>query len=198
MKIIFATSNRGKLREAQEILGEGFSLSTPAEFGITEDIPETGNTLEENSLQKAEYVRSRTALDCFADDTGLEVDALGGAPGVRTARYAGEGHDFAANMDKLLHELSPLDKPEQRRARFRSVVTLLLDGEKHCFEGTLEGWIAFGKAGCGGFGYDPVFISDEFPDRTLAEIPEEAKNAISHRGKALRAMAAWLQEHRKN
>ena len=196
MNIIFATSNRGKLREAQEILGKGFSLSTPAEFGITEDIPETGNTLEENSLQKAEYVRSRTALDCFADDTGLEVDALGGAPGVRTARYAGEGHDFAANMDKLLRELSGFEKPQQRRARFRSVVTLIIDGERHCFEGTLEGWIAFGKAGCGGFGYDPVFIADEYPDRTLAEIPEEAKNAISHRGKALRAMAAWLHEHR--
>ena len=198
MKIIFATSNRGKLREAGEILGEGFSLSTPAEFGITEDIPETGNTLEENSLQKAEYIHSRTALDCFADDTGLEVDALGGAPGVRTARYAGEGHDFEANMEKLLHELSGCSEPARRRARFRSVVTLIIGDEIHYFEGTLEGWIAFEKAGCGGFGYDPVFIADEYPDRTLAEIPEEAKNAISHRGKALRAMAAWLQEHRKS
>ena len=197
MNIIFATSNRGKLREASEILGEGFCLSTPAQFGITEDIPETGDTLQENSLQKAEYIHSRTQLDCFADDTGLEVDALGGAPGVRTARYAGEGHDFAANMDKLLRELSGFGTPQQRRARFRSVVTLLIDGEKHYFEGTLEGWIAFEKAGCGGFGYDPVFIADEYPDRTLAEIPEEAKNAISHRGKALRAMAAWLREHRK-
>ena len=197
MNIIFATSNRGKLREASEILGEGFCLSTPAQFGITEDIPETGDTLQENSLQKAEYIHSRTQLDCFADDTGLEVDALGGAPGVRTARYAGEGHDFAANMDKLLSELSGFGTPQQRRARFRSVVTLILDGEKHYFEGTLEGWIAFEKAGCGGFGYDPVFIADEYPDRTLAEIPEDAKNAISHRGKALRAMAAWLREHRK-
>ena len=197
MNIIFATSNRGKLREASEILGEGFCLSTPAQFGITEDIPETGDTLQENSLQKAEYIHSRTQLDCFADDTGLEVDALGGAPGVRTARYAGEGHDFAANMDKLLRELSGFGTPQQRRARFRSVVTLLIDGEKHYFEGTLEGWIAFEKAGCGGFGYDPVFIADEYPDRTLAEIPEDAKNAISHRGKALRAMAAWLREHRK-
>ena len=195
MKIIFATSNRGKLREAQEILGEGFCLSTPAEYGIAEDIPETGNTLKENSIQKAEYIHKRTRLDCFADDTGLEVDALGGAPGVRTARYAGEGHDFAANMDKLLSELSGFGTPQQRRARFRSVVTLILDGEKHYFEGTLEGWIAFEKAGCGGFGYDPVFIADEYPDLTLAEIPEEAKNAISHRGKALRAMAAWLREH---
>ena len=197
MNIIFATSNRGKLREASEILGEGFCLSTPAQFGITEDIPETGDTLQENSLQKAEYIHSRTQLDCFADDTGLEVDALGGAPGVRTARYAGEGHDFAANMDKLLRELSGFGTPQQRRARFRSVVTLLIDGEKHYFEGTLEGWIAFEKAGCGGFGYDPVFIADEYPDRTLAEIPEDANNAISHRGKALRAMAAWLREHRK-
>ncbi len=197
MKIIFATSNRGKLREAGEIMGEGFSLSTPAEFGITEDIPETGCTLEENSLLKAEYIHSRTHLDCFADDTGLEVDALGGAPGVRTARYAGQGHDFGACMDKLLREMEGLDSPERRRARFRSVVTLMLGGQTLCFEGTLEGWISFGKDGCGGFGYDPVFIAHEYPDRTLAQIPEEAKNAISHRGKALRAMAEYLREHRK-
>ncbi len=194
MNIIFATSNRGKLREAEEILGEGFRLSTPAEFGITEDIPETGCTLEENSQLKAEYIHSRTLLDCFADDTGLEVDALGGAPGVRTARYAGDGHDFGACIDKLLREMEGIDSPQRRRARFRSVVTLIFGGQTLRFEGVLEGWIAFGKSGCGGFGYDPVFIADEYPDRTLAQIPEEAKNAISHRGKALRAMAAWLRE----
>ena len=208
MKLIFATGNKGKLREAQEILGEGFTLVTPAAMGITEEIPETGSTLEENSLQKAEYLsgRAKDVPGCFADDTGLEVDALGGAPGVYTARYAsirgraGNGdHDFEANMDTLLQELAGCT---DRRARFRSVVTLMLDGQTHVFEGVLEGRIATEKAGCGGFGYDPVFIPDERPGAisntsalTLAEITEEEKNAISHRGKALRAMAAWLQEH---
>ena len=195
MKIIFATGNKGKLREAQEILGEGFELVTPASLGITEDIPETGLTLEENSLQKAMYLHERTGMDCFADDTGLEVDALDGAPGVFTARYCGDSHNFEGNMDKLLHELS-LRPGKGRTARFRSVVTLILNGERHVFEGVMEGRIAESKAGCGGFGYDPVFISDVYPDRTVAEISEEAKNAISHRGKALRAMAGWLAGNR--
>lgn len=188
-KIIFATGNRGKLREAEEILGEGFELLTPADFGITEDIPETGSTLEENSLQKAEYLHARLGCDCFADDTGLEVDALGGAPGVYTARYAGESKDFNMNMDKVLSEL---EGQENRRARFRSVVTLILDGQVHQFEGTMEGTIARQKSGKGGFGYDPIFIPDEYPGLTAADITEEQKNEISHRGKALRAMAAFL------
>jgi XTP/dITP diphosphohydrolase len=200
MRIIFATANPGKLREAAEVLGPDYEVVSPASLGITEDIPETGSTLQENSLQKAQYLFERTGLPCFADDTGLGVDALGGAPGVYTARYAGgDGHDFEANMDKLLHELEGCT---DRRARFRSVVTLMLDGQTHVFEGVLEGRIATAKAGCGGFGYDPVFIPDELPGAisntsvlTLAEITEEEKNAISHRGKALRAMAAWLQEH---
>ena len=191
MKIIFATGNMGKLREAQEILGPGFELVTPGMMGITEDIPETGDTLKANSIQKAEYLYERTGLDCFADDTGLEVDALGGAPGVYTARYAGDGHDFNANMDKLLLELSKLPG-EPRTARFHSVVTLIIGGEQHYFDGVMEGRIAEAKAGCGGFGYDPVFIADEYPDRTVAELPEQTKNDISHRGKALRAMAEWL------
>ena len=208
MKIVFATGNSGKLREASEILGEGFELVTPAQFGITEDIPETGNTLIANSLQKAQYLYDRCGCDCFADDTGLEVDALGGAPGVYTARYAGEGKDFNANMDKVLYELSVLEgesgmarslglktKPVSRRARFKSVITLIINGEKHFFEGTLEGVIAREKSGNGGFGYDPIFIADEYPGLTLADITEEQKNDISHRGKALRAMAAWLNEN---
>ena len=138
-KIVFATGNRGKLREASEILGEGFELVTPADFGITEDIPETGETLQENSLQKARYIFDRKGCDCFADDTGLEVDALGGAPGVYTARYAGPSKDFNLNMDKVLAELATLEATGlevSRRARFRSVVTLILDGEAHQFEGT--------------------------------------------------------------
>lgn len=208
MKIVFATGNKGKLREAAEILGEGFELSTPADFGITEDIPETGNTLMANSLQKAVYLHDRCGCDCFADDTGLEVDALGGAPGVYTARYAGEGKDFDANMDKVLYELQVAEceanmaaamglkvKKVSRRARFKSVITLIIGGQKQFFEGTLEGVIAREKSGNGGFGYDPVFIADEYPGQTLADITEEQKNEISHRGKALRAMAAWLKEN---
>lgn len=196
MKIIFATGNVGKLREAEEILGKGFELVTPAMLGITEDIPETGETLEENSIIKADYLYDRTALNCFADDTGLEVDALGGAPGVHTARYAGESKDWNDNIVKLLSELERVGatEPESRRARFRSVVTLIIDGEKHFFEGVLEGRIAAQKSGTRGFGYDPVFIADDYPDRTLAEVSLEAKDAVSHRGKALRAMAAWLKE----
>ena len=205
MKIVFATGNRGKLREASEILGEGFELVTPAEFGITEDIPETGKTLRANSLQKAQYLYEKCDCDCFADDTGLEVDALGGAPGVYTARYAGEDKDFNKNMDKVLYELQVLEgsrhmaaemglrtKPVSRRARFKSVVTLIIGGKIQMFEGTLEGEIAHVKSGNGGFGYDPIFIADEYPGLTLADITEEQKNEISHRGKALRAMAAWL------
>ncbi|MBE6251779.1 MAG: RdgB/HAM1 family non-canonical purine NTP pyrophosphatase [Bacteroidales bacterium] len=205
MKIVFATGNKGKLREASEILGEGYELVTPADFGITEDIPETGNTLKANSLQKAQYLYEKCGCDCFADDTGLEVDALGGAPGVYTARYAGEGKDFNANMDKVLYELDVVAseanmaagmglhvKKVSRRARFKSVITLMIDGKPHFFEGTLEGVIAHEKSGNGGFGYDPVFIADEYPGQTLADISEEQKNEISHRGKALRAMAKWL------
>ena len=191
MKIVFATGNLGKLREASEILGEGFELVSLADVGITEDIPETGEPLRENSLQKAQYVMEHCGCDCFADDTGLEVDALGGAPGVYTARYAGDDKDFNKNMDKVLQELQGLEG-EARRARFKSVITLMLDGEPHFFEGTLEGIIADEKSGNGGFGYDPIFIADEFPGQTLADISEDQKNDISHRGKALRAMAQWL------
>ena len=206
MKLVFATGNSGKLREASEILGEGFELVSLAQVGILEDIPETCKTLSANSLLKAQYLYERLGCECFADDTGLEVDALGGAPGVHTARYAGEDKDFNRNMDKVLYELERLEgeasmaravglktKPVTRRARFKSVVTLIINGEKHMFEGTLEGVIAREKSGNGGFGYDPIFIADEYPGLTLADITEEQKNDISHRGKALRAMAEWLK-----
>ena len=194
MKIIFATGNKGKLREAAEILGDRFTLLCPVDLGITEDIEETGETLEENSVIKAAFIHDRTGMDCFADDTGLEVDALGGAPGVHSARYATDGHDFEANIDKLLAELEK-HPGEPRTARFRSVVTLVFRGEKHLFEGTLEGVIALARRGWNGFGYDPVFIPDCFPENTVAELDDETKNAISHRGKALRAMAEWLHDN---
>ncbi|MBR1569538.1 MAG: RdgB/HAM1 family non-canonical purine NTP pyrophosphatase [Bacteroidales bacterium] len=206
MKIVFATGNRGKLREAAEILGGGFELVTPAEVGITEDIPETGATLRANSLQKAEYIYNKTGLDCFADDTGLEVDILGGGPGIHTARYAGEEKDPAANIRKLLSEMARREVEASvareygiatpkatRKARFRTSVTLILNGEKHFFDGIMEGRIARQRHGEGGFGYDPVFIPDGH-DVTAAEISEEEKNAISHRGKALRAMADYLKD----
>ncbi|MCD8313513.1 MAG: RdgB/HAM1 family non-canonical purine NTP pyrophosphatase [Bacteroidales bacterium] len=210
MKLVFATANKGKLREASEILGTGFEVISSAQAGITEDIPENGNTLKANSIQKARHIWNKCGLDCFADDTGLEVDILGGEPGVHTARYAGEGHDFDANIDKLLREMAAMERaadvaskaglhlrPLGRRARFKSVVTLIIGGEEHFFEGTLEGRISLTRSGNGGFGYDPVFIPDEYPDRTLADITEDQKNAISHRGKALRAMADWLAQNVK-
>ena len=198
MKIVFATGNRNKLREAQGILGPDYELSTPADMGITEEIPETGETLDENSLQKARYVYDHAdRADCFADDTGLEVEALGGAPGVYSARYAGEGHDNEANMAKLLGELSKLGEGVPRKARFRCVVTLILDGTLHQFEGVLNGRIALERSGKGGFGYDPIFIPDIYPDRTLADLSAEEKNAISHRGRAMRQMAAWLAENNR-
>lgn len=202
MKIVFATGNRGKLREAAEILGPSFEVLSPADLGISGDIEETGSSLRENSLLKARHIHAVTGLDCFADDTGLEVDALGGAPGIYSARYAGEAHDSNANMDKLLRELEKAGSGSGRKARFRTVVTLVLDGKEHFFEGTLEGSIAAARSGCGGFGYDPVFIPDAAElgkagiraaaGTTLAELSEDAKNAISHRGKAVRAMAAFL------
>ncbi|MBQ7269744.1 MAG: RdgB/HAM1 family non-canonical purine NTP pyrophosphatase [Bacteroidales bacterium] len=190
--LLFATGNKGKLREASEILGPDYELVTPAQFGITEEIPETGETLEENSVQKAEYIYARTGADCFADDTGLEVDCLDGAPGVYTARYAGEHCSFDDNMEKLLAEMAALGPDVPRTARFRSVITLILNGEKRFFEGCVEGRIALLRSGVKGFGYDPVFIPEGFGGKTFAEISEEEKNAVSHRGKALRAMAAYL------
>ncbi|MBQ9548178.1 MAG: RdgB/HAM1 family non-canonical purine NTP pyrophosphatase [Bacteroidales bacterium] len=192
MRLLFATGNAGKLREAREILGPSFDLLSPADAGISGEPEETGDTFRENALQKARWYQERCGLPCFADDSGLEVDALGGAPGIYSARYAGEGHDFAANIDKLLKELSRCGNPV-RSARFRCCVALLLPGEEpRFFDGAVEGRIGTRKAGCGGFGYDPVFIPDAYPDRTLAEVEEAAKNAISHRGVALRAMTAWL------
>ena len=205
-KLIFASGNPHKVEEAAAILGDAFQIVTPAEAGLTEEIPETGNTLRSNSLQKARYIYEHTGADCFADDTGLEVDILGGEPGVFTARYAGEACNPEANMEKLLLEMSRreyaasaarragLSTPfATRRARFRTCVTLILDGQPHYFDGILEGQIAREKSGIKGFGYDPVFIPDEYPDRTLANLSPEVKNAISHRGKAVRAMAEYLK-----
>lgn len=190
MEIIFATGNAHKVTEAQKALGNGVTLIMPKELGITEDIPETGTTLEANAIQKCQYLWERLHKACFADDTGLEVEALDGGPGVHTARYAGESKDPGANIDKLLYEL---DGKRNRKARFRTAVAYIdNNGEQHLFEGVLEGEIAHTRSGSEGFGYDPVFIPYGYGGKTLAEISLEEKNAISHRGKAMRALMEFL------
>ena len=193
MKILFATNNAHKLSEVSEVLGDGFRLLTPRDCGVTEEIPETQPTLEGNALQKARYLHERTGLDCFADDTGLEVAALGGAPGVRSARYATDGHDFAANNRLLLKNL---EGTTDRRARFRTVIALILNGEEHLFEGIVEGRIIDAERGAEGFGYDPLFIPDG-GDKTFAEMSAEEQNAASHRGRAVRRLAAYLHSIEK-
>ena len=190
MKIVFATNNAHKLSEVSAVLGEGYQLVTLREVGITEDIPETGATLDENASQKARYVFERTGLDCFADDTGLEVEALDGAPGVRSARYATDGHDFAANNRKLLSEL---DGKENRRARFRTVISLIQGGVERQVEGIVEGVIATQESGNEGFGYDPLFIPDGYT-RTFADMSADEKNAISHRARAVQNLVKLLTE----
>lgn len=190
IKIVFATNNAHKIAEVKAVLGEGYELVTLKEVGITEDIPETGATLDENASLKARYVYNRTGLDCFADDTGLEVEALNGAPGVHSARYATDGHDFKANNRKLLHELQGADN---RRARFRTVISLIRGGVEQHVEGIVEGTIAREESGAEGFGYDPLFIPTGH-DRSFAEMSAEEKNAISHRGRAVAKLAAILQK----
>ena len=193
MKILFATNNTHKLSEVQAVLGDGYTLVTPRECGVMEEIPEEQETLEGNALQKARYLHDRTGLDCFADDTGLEVEALGGAPGVHSARYATDGHDFAANNRLLLKNLQGVGN---RRARFRTVIALILNGEEHLFEGVVEGRIIDHETGHEGFGFDPLFIPDGC-ERTFAEMSAAEKNAISHRGRAVRKLAEYLHAHEK-
>ncbi len=190
MKIIFATNNAHKLSEVQAMLGDQYQIVTPRDCGINEDIPETSETLEGNALQKAHYLKERTGLDCFADDTGLEVAALNGAPGVRSARYATDGHDFEANNVLLLKNL---EGQENRQARFRTVIALLKDGEEYLFEGIVEGEIALSASGTEGFGYDPLFIP-EGGKETFAQMSSEDKNAISHRGRAVSKLVEFLKK----
>jgi XTP/dITP diphosphohydrolase len=199
MKIVFATNNEHKLSEIRSILGDSIEVLSLNDIGCHVDIPETGTTLEENALQKAEYVYNHYHIDCFADDTGLEVDALGGAPGVYSARYAGDGHDSEANMTKLLHELGENDN---RKARFRTVIALIQKRdvcpcgctsikEVHRFEGIVEGQIIRERRGGEGFGYDPIFQPDGY-DQTFAELGLEVKNLISHRARATQKLAEYL------
>ncbi len=194
MDLIFASNNPHKQEEAQSILGPSFHVRTPAALGLPGDLPETCDTLRGNSIQKACAVWNCFQQACFADDTGLEIDALGGAPGVHTARYAGEDKDPAANRRRVLAELEGLPF-EARTARFRCVVSLIEDGHLTVFEGTCEGHIAMQESeGVQGFGYDSIFVPIGL-DVTLAEISIEEKNALSHRGKAMRMLQCHLREH---
>lgn len=187
MRLVFATNNAHKLDEVRQILGPAFEVISLAETGCHDDIPETADTLEGNALQKAHWVKEHYGLDCFADDTGLEVTALGGAPGVHSARYAGD-HDSEANMRKLLSEL---ENKSDRSAQFRTVVALLLDGKELLFEGIVKGSILEERHGNGGFDYDPVFVPEGY-NLTFAEMGPE-KNSISHRARAVGKLAEYLK-----
>lgn len=188
-KLVFATNNPHKLEEIRAILGSKLEILSLADIGCDADIPETAETLEGNALIKAHYVYDNYKLDCFADDTGLEVDALHGLPGVHTARYAyPDRHDPEANMIKLLEALR---ENNDRNARFRTVIALIEKGKEHLFEGVVEGVIAREKSGTQGFGYDPVFIP-EGNSKTFAELGEDIKNTISHRARAIQKLAEYL------
>ena len=188
MKIVFATNNPNKLKEIQALMPAGIEILSLKEIGCTEDIPETGDTLEANAFQKAHYLKEHYDYDCFADDTGLEVDALEGAPGVYSARYAGPERSAEANMAKILSELKGNNN---RKAQFRTAIALILNGEEHLFEGKVEGHISEAKQGKEGFGYDPIFIPEN-ETRSFAQMSMEEKGAISHRGRAVRKLVEHL------
>jgi XTP/dITP diphosphohydrolase len=189
---VFATNNAHKLDEVRAILGRNFPIRSLDELGCREDIPETADTLDGNARMKAEYVHTRYGCDCFADDTGLEVAALGNAPGVYSARYAGEAKDSAANRRKLLRELQGKD---DRSARFRTVIALIRDGKTHLFEGKVEGTIITEERGAGGFGYDSIFVPQGYA-QTFAELPAEVKNSISHRADAVHRLKEFLENEK--
>ncbi len=189
-ELIFATNNKHKLSEVRPLLEGKVLIHSLSEIGLEGDIPETADTLEGNALQKAMWVYQRTGRDCFADDTGLEVDALGGAPGVYSARYAGEGCSFNDNMNKLLAALQGV---KNRQARFRTVVCLLQNGQPHYFEGWVEGHILTEKHGTEGFGYDPIFQPNE-SNVPFAEMDMQTKNKISHRGRAMTKLIEYLKQ----
>ena len=189
-KIVFATNNRHKLDEVRQIVGSDIEIMSLADIGCAVDIPETSATIEGNAMQKCRYVAEHYGCDCFADDTGLEVEVLGGAPGVMSARYAGgAGHDSAANMALLLRNMQGADN---RAAQFRTVIALSIGGEYHTFEGIVRGKILDTPAGAGGFGYDPVFVPEGWT-KTFAEATEEEKNAESHRGREMRKLIEYFK-----
>ena len=189
-KLVFATNNAHKLEEVAAILGDKVELLSLNDIDCHTDIPETAETLEGNALLKSSFIYRNYQLDCFADDTGLEVEALNGAPGVYSARYAeGEGHDAQANMSKLLHEL---EGKENRKAQFRTAISLILDRKEYLFEGVIKGEIIKEKRGDSGFGYDPIFKPEGY-EQTFAELGNETKNKISHRALAVQKLCEFLQ-----
>ena len=199
-ELIMATNNAHKLEEIRQILGDTFSIKSLSDIGCFEDIPETADTLEGNALQKALYIHEHYGVDCFADDTGLEVDALDGGPGVFTARFGamngyGESHDANANIRCLLDKLKDATT---RKARFRTVIALVQNGKEKLFEGIVEGNILTQPVGEGGFGYDPVFAPVEADGLAFAQMSAEAKNAISHRGRATKKLADFLATESNN
>ena len=188
MKLVFATNNRHKLDEVRKIISGYTEIISLSDIDCHEDIPETADTLEGNALQKARYIKEHFGYDCFADDTGLEVEALDNAPGVYSARYAGPGHDSEANMNKLLHEM---ENKENRKARFRTVIALILNGKEYLFEGVVNGTIINEKRGGSGFGYDPIFVPDTYSE-TFAEMGNDIKNQISHRAEAVKKVDCFF------
>lgn len=186
--LVFATNNKHKLDEVRKITSGQVEIVSLSDIQCYDDIPETADTLEGNALQKARYIHTHFKTDCFADDTGLEVKALNGAPGVYSARYAGPGHDSKANMRKLL---AALDGERDREARFRTVIALILDGKEYLFEGIVNGHIIEEEKGSAGFGYDPIFVPDGYR-QTFAELGDDIKNQISHRAMATHKLADFL------
>ena len=192
-KIVFATNNAHKLEELRQIMGDQYQVLSLADINCHEDIPETAPNIEGNARIKAEYVKQHYGYDCFSDDTGLEIDALGGEPGVMSARYGGVAHDSERNIDKVLRLMA--DVPlERRTAHFRTAICLIRDGEEHLFEGRVDGHILTERHGTGGFGYDSIFRPIEGDGRTFAQMSGEEKNAISHRGRAVAALTAFLRQ----
>lgn len=187
-EIVFATNNLHKLEEIRQIVGSRLRILSLSDIGCQEDIAETGNTLEENAQIKARFVKDKFGYDCFADDSGLEVDVLNGEPGIYSSRYAGEGCNPQNNMDKLLHNLQ---EKMNRNARFRTVIALILNDQTHFFEGAVSGTIIDEKRGAKGFGYDPIFIPEGY-DKTFAELDEWVKNEISHRARATKKLIEYL------
>lgn len=190
MKLVFATNNAHKLEEIKEMLGAQHEIVSLKDIQCHEDIPEEQDTLEGNALQKARYIHEKYGLDCFADDTGLEIKALNNAPGVYSARYAGNAHDSEANMKKVLEEMQHVS---ERQARFRTVIALILKDKKYLFEGVVNGEILTTKHGHEGFGYDPIFRHEGFRE-SFAEMPLHEKNAISHRGQAVKKLCSFLKD----
>ena len=189
-KLVVATNNAHKLEEIAAILGNEMELLSLKDIQCFADIPETADTLEGNARQKAMYIYENYGMDCFADDTGLEVEALNGAPGVYSARYAGNGHDSEANMQKLLHEL---EGTKNRKAQFRTAICLIQEGKEYLFEGIVKGEIIGEKRGGAGFGYDPIFVPEGY-EQTFAELGNDIKNTISHRARAVEKLCSFLKK----